>query len=96
MFLSEVLVKAASFEWDEQNVGHIAFHQVETDEAEAAFDNASSILRTGDGKYLAYGQTYEGRYLLVVFVRKSGSIIRVITARDLVDDEKKRLRRRRR
>jgi uncharacterized DUF497 family protein len=89
-------VKAASFEWDEQNVGHIAFHQVETDEAEAAFHNAPLILRTGDGKYLAYGQTHEGRYLLVVFVRKPGSLIRVVTARDLVNDEKKQLRRRRR
>jgi uncharacterized DUF497 family protein len=88
-------VKAASFEWDEQNIGHIAFHRVETDEAEAAFDNASLILRTGDGKYLAYGQTDEGRYLLVVFVRRPGSAIRVITARNLMDDEKKQLRRRR-
>ncbi len=52
-------MKAVSFEWDEQNVGHIAFHQVETDEAEAAFDNASLVLRAGDGKYLAYGQTHE-------------------------------------
>ena len=90
----ERLVKAATFEWDEQNVDHLARHQVEPDEAEAVVDNEPLIVRTGDGKYLAYGQTDEGRHLLVVFVRKAGSLIRVITARDLTDAEKKRYQRR--
>lgn len=82
------------FEWDEENIDHIAQHHVEPDEAEAVFDNRPLILRSQAGKYAAYGQSDEGRYLLVVFIRKSG-VCRVITARDLTDDEKKRLKRRR-
>ena len=87
-------MKAAKFDWDEVNIEHLAPHQVDTDEAEAVLDNNPMILRTSDGKYLAYGQTDEGRYLLVVFVRKPENMIRVVTARDLTDGEKKRCRRR--
>jgi uncharacterized protein len=85
----------ASFEWDERNLEHIARHDVEPDEAEAVLDNKPLVLRADDDKYLAYGQTDEGRFLLVVFVRKLGPAIRVITARDLTDREKAQLRRRR-
>ena len=87
-------LRAADFEWDEQNMDHIARHGVEPDEAESLLDGVPLILRTEDGKYLAYGQTDEGRYLLVGFVRKSAALIRVISARDMTDGEKKRHRRR--
>lgn len=76
-------------------MSHVAAHHVETDEAEAVLDNQPLILRTKDEKYLAYGQTDEGRYLLVVFSRKPGFFIRVITARDLTVPEKRHLKRRR-
>jgi uncharacterized DUF497 family protein len=82
------------FEWDHENIEHIAQHHVETDEAEAVFDNKPLVLRSQGDKYVAYGQSDEGRYLMVVFVRKSG-LIRVVTGRDLTEGEKKRLKRRR-
>ncbi|MGZ8843894.1 MAG: BrnT family toxin [Pyrinomonadaceae bacterium] len=82
------------FEWDDDNIDHVALHHVETDEAEAVFDNKPLILRTQGDKYLAIGQTNEGRYLAIVFVRKPGRT-RVITARDLNDREKKRFKLRR-
>jgi len=88
-------MKPAIFEWDDENIEHIALHGVDIVEAEAVLDNRPLVLRTQEDKYLAYGQSDEGRYLLVVFARKSGRI-RVITARDLTDGEKKRLKRRRR
>lgn len=87
-------MRAADFDWDEQNMDHIARHGVETDEAESILDDTPLILHTEDGKYLAYGQTDEGRNLLVVFVRKSASLIRVISARDMTEAEKKKHRRR--
>jgi len=86
-------MQAAEFDWDEMNIEHLAPHAVDTDEAEAVLDNNPRILRTRDGKYLAYGQTDEGRYLLVVFVRKSNQLIRVITARDMTPNEKRHNRR---
>lgn len=88
-------MRLARFEWDEKNLEHIIQHSVDQDEAEAVLDGNPLILRTADDKYLAYGPTDEGRYLLVVFVRKLGPIIRVITAQDMKNGEKKRYRRRR-
>lgn len=83
-----------TFEWDDKNIEHIARHKVEIDEAEAVFDNRPLILRTQEDKYLAIGQTDEGRYLAIVFARKPGRT-RVITARELTEREKKGLKRRR-
>lgn len=88
-------MRNAQFEWDERNLDHIALHSVDCDEAEAVLDNNPLVLRSDDGKYLAYGQTDEGRFLLVVFVYKPGPLVRVITARDMTDGEKKQHRRRR-
>ncbi len=89
-------MKRAAFQWDQDNIAHIARHDVEPYEAEQVLDDDPLILRTRDKKYLAYGQADSGRYLLIVFVWKSSDLIRVITARDLTNAEKKRLRRTRR
>ncbi len=89
-------MKTAAFQWDEENVEHIARHHVEPFEAEKVLDDDPLILKTSGDRYLAYGQTDAGRYLLVVFVWKPRRTIRVITARDLTRAEKSRLRRRRR
>lgn len=89
-------MKIATFQWDDENVEHIARHNIKPFEAEEVLDDDPLILRIREGKYLAYGQTYAGRYLLVVFVWKSERTIRVITARHLTPAEKKRLKRRRR
>jgi hypothetical protein len=45
-----------------------------------------------DGTTLVYGQTYAGRYLLVVAVDEDGQAF-VVTARDMTDAEKKTFRR---
>lgn len=63
---------APIFEWDDENIEHIALHNVEIHEAEAVFDNKPLIVRVQERKYLALGQTDEGRYLVVVFGRKPG------------------------
>ncbi len=85
----------ARFEWDDANREHIARHGVDEDEAEAVLDNGPLMVRTDEGRLLAYGQTDEGRYLLVVCIWRPGPAVRVITARDLSEPEKQRLRRRR-
>ncbi len=83
------------FWWDEKNIEHIANHGVEPYEAEEVIDDQPFIGKAGNGKYAAYGQTDAGRYLLVVFAEKSEYRLRVITARDMTNAEKKRHRRRR-
>jgi uncharacterized protein len=86
-------VKAYRFWWDDENIEHIANHGVEPFEAETVIANASLIRKAGQGKYLAYGQTDDGRYLLVVFAPKERDRLRVVTARDMTAGEKRNLRR---
>jgi uncharacterized protein len=88
-------MKRYRFWWDEDNIEHIANHGVEPYEAEEVVDDSSRLLKAGQDRYAAYGQTFGGRYLLVVFAVKSENRIRVITARDLTTAEKRQLRRRR-
>lgn len=78
-----------SFEWDSLNKEHIARHNVLPEEVEEIFLEKSLYRKTKDGKYLAYGQTFDGRYLFAVFTIKEKSKARIITARDM---EKKELK----
>lgn len=84
------------FWWDEENIEHIANHGVSPEETEQVIDDTPLIIRAKQGKYIAFGQTDAGRYLVVVFVEKTDRRLRVITARDMTNDEKKRFKRRRR
>jgi uncharacterized DUF497 family protein len=80
------------FWWDDENVEHIANHGVDPFEAEAVITNAVEIRKVGHGKYVAYGQTDSGRYLMVIFAPKEQRRLRVVTARDLTPKEKRRFR----
>ena len=82
------------FWWDDDNIDHIADHGVEPYEAEEAIANRLWLKRGGEGKYLAYGQTDAGRYLVVVLALKADDRLRVVTARDMTPAEKRRYRQR--
>ncbi len=82
------------FEWDAKNRCHIARHGVEPEEAEEIFVGKIYLRRSRSGRYIAYGQTMDGRYLIVVFERKEENTIRVITARDMTEKERSLYRRR--
>jgi uncharacterized DUF497 family protein len=89
------------FDWDnpedsDGNVAHIARHEIIPEEVEEVFEEDLIVRRGRKGYRLAYGQTCAGRYLLVVFVLKPGNILRVVTARDLDEMEKRYYRRERR
>ncbi|MBP8948123.1 MAG: BrnT family toxin [Candidatus Promineofilum sp.] len=74
---------------------HIADHGVEPFEAEEVINNRPLVSRAGEGKLIAYGQTDVGRYLVVVYALKDKQRLRVITARDMTQAEKSRIRGRR-
>ncbi|MBI2202992.1 MAG: BrnT family toxin [Candidatus Rokubacteria bacterium] len=83
------------FVWDEENVSHIAKHDVTPGEVEEALTDVPVVFRGPDGRYLAHGQTGGGRLLFVVYATRPGGRIRVITARDMTESEKRLWRRRR-
>lgn len=83
-----IILKIRSFDWDNRNIEHIDRHNVTLDEAEEVFIGA--LFRKGrEGKLLVYGVTDSGRFLLVVAALKSGGVIRVVTARDMTQSERR-------
>jgi len=67
-------------------------HGVSPDEVEEVFFNTPYIvLRAEEGKYKWLGRSDNGRYLLVVLVRE-GTLIKVITARDMTPAERRHYR----
>jgi hypothetical protein len=79
------------FEWDDNNIEHIAEHGVSPDEVEdVAFDNDPWIRKGRKGTRYMLGYTIAGRYLFVVYNLKGKGIARVITSMDM-DTKTRRL-----
>ncbi len=78
------------FVWEDWVVDKLDWkHGVESDEVEAAFFSLPyKVRRTKANKYLFYGRSDEGRYLFVVFTW-AGRRIKVISARDMTDAERR-------
>lgn len=82
-------MRFTSFDWDERNIEHIARHGLEPIDVEGALRSGALVLRGRQGCYIAYGRTAAGRYLFTVLSARSGGLIRVITARDMTDRERR-------
>jgi uncharacterized DUF497 family protein len=67
-------------------------HNVQKEEAAEVFDNdpifKHSRSEQGITRYLAYGETYEGRLLLVVYEIVSVNEVLIITAREMTSTER--------
>ncbi len=62
-------------DWDDYRVEHIARHKVEPFEVwEICEDSLHLAHREGYNRYRLYGQTAEGRYLLVVLEHIEGRV----------------------
>ena len=88
-------MKISRFEWDARNIGHIARHRVTPDEAEEAFDNEPLFLKGRHGTRVVLGRTEAGRHLTVIYVKKPGNVVRVVTARNMDRRERRRYHRER-
>ncbi|MDP2751191.1 MAG: BrnT family toxin [Rhodocyclaceae bacterium] len=87
--------KIAGFDWDNGNARKNEKHGVSMAEAEQIFFNIPMLLLTDDWhsqqelRYHALGRTDWDRLLHVTFtLRKAGSLIRVISARDMHKKER--------
>jgi len=79
------------FEWDDNNIEHIARHGVAPDEVEdVAFYDDPWIRKGRKGTRYMLGYTIAGRYLFVVYVPKRKGVAKVITSMDM-DGKTKRL-----
>ena len=76
--------RAAKFDWDDANAGHIARHGVSPEEVEQAFARDPLVVlavheRSGEERVLCAGLTDAGRPLQFVYTMRRGRV-RVITA----------------
>ncbi|MFZ5646084.1 MAG: BrnT family toxin [Bacillota bacterium] len=81
-------MRITKFDWDERNIDHIARHNITPDEAEEAFLYAL-FRKCREGRLLVYGVTDPGRFIFVVAALKPGGVVRVITARDMTQSERR-------
>ena len=86
-------MRITGFDWNDGNVEHVGRHQVLPEEAEEVFLGKWAVRRARGGYYTALGKTLAGRYLFVVYSVLGEGTIRVITARDMSTQERKRYRR---
>jgi uncharacterized DUF497 family protein len=68
-------------------------HAFSPEEVEEVFAGNHKIGRTREKRYIALGETLDGRLAFVVFQRLSGGLVRVITARDMEASERQLFRR---
>lgn len=65
-------------------------HSVQFEEAEQVCLSDKHHVRKGrEGLYKIFGQTFAGRYLLVVLVYKGDGHWKIVTAREMIDEERK-------
>ncbi len=61
------------------------------EEVEEVFDGGYKVRRARQGLYIALGETIDGRLAFVVFRRLSKGVIRVVTARDMETNDRRRM-----
>ena len=77
-------MRITEFEWDDGNVLHLALgHGIEAEEAEDVLAVGPLFRKTRRGHYAAFGATAAGRLLVIVFERRPGGLVRVITGWDM-------------
>lgn len=78
------------FEWDEGNIFKIGLRAT-TEEVESVFyDPKRKVRKTYYSRYQILGRANNGRYLFIVYEKLPGGIIRIISVRDMVQNEKRR------
>jgi uncharacterized DUF497 family protein len=81
------------FEWDEHNEDKLLLrHNVSALEAEQCFANPNTRRREGDA-LLLMGITDSGRMLFLVYEQKTSGMVRVYSAREMTDKERRVYRR---
>ena len=81
-------------DWDDYRLDHIARHDMDADEVwEVCEDPLHRAQRQGHNRYLVYGQTEAGRYVMVVLEHVEGTVYKPITARDMTARERRSFRR---
>jgi hypothetical protein len=76
--------------WDDESIYHIARHGISPIEVEEAiFEGNPLILKGREKRYIILSKTLGGRYLTIVIAFKLKGRVKIITARDMDEKERK-------
>ncbi len=81
-------------EWDDENIEHIARHNVNPQEVADVCFGLHISEKAGEQRYILSGQSGEGRYLNVVVERVGKGLFRPVTAFEMSESYKRRYRKR--
>ncbi len=87
-------MKVEGLDWDDENIGHIARHNVNPREVEDVCFGTHISEREAGQRYILSGQSTNGRYLNVVVERVGKALFRPITAFEMSENYKRRYRKR--
>ena len=82
----------SELQWDDENIEHIARHNVSPKEVEDICWGIHISEREREQRYILSGQTAGGRYLNVVVERVGKGLFRPITAFEMSESYKRRYR----
>ena len=80
----------SELEWDDQNIEHIARHNVGPQEVEEICFGLHISQKAGDKRYILSGQSVGGRYINVVVEQVGKGLFRPITAFEMSESYKRR------
>lgn len=83
-----------NIQWDDENVAHIARHNVNPQEVEDICFGLHIGRKESNQRYILGGQTATGRYLNIVIERVGKSLFRPITAFEMSENYKSNYRKR--
>jgi uncharacterized DUF497 family protein len=86
-------VRDIEIDWDDGTLDHLWRHRVEPYEVEEVLAQRCLWQRGREGRYYAYGQTYDGRYLFAVLARLPSRLYRCVTARPMTQAERRHFQR---
>lgn len=82
------------FDWEGGNEEKLLMrHNVSALEAEQCFVNPHSLRKADEGVYLLLGKTDDGRMLFLVYEQKTRGVVRVYSAREMTEKERRAYRR---
>jgi hypothetical protein len=84
----------SELKWDDENVEHIAQHNVNPQEVEDVCFGLHISEKAGTQRYILSGQSTGGRYLNVVIERVGRRLFRPITAFEMSENYKRRYKKR--
>lgn len=82
-------MKIRNLIWDEWNIVHTAQHGVDQEEIEEICSSRNFAIKSGKGKVAVWGQTENGRYVLVILGRREFDDYYPVSAREMDEREKR-------